>query len=475
MFNKNDDFDRFDLNDDFEFDDYTFTENNKPANRNIFQWFLLFLAVVFIILSLLIFFYQSEIKVFASSDENCKSLVLEKRIIGVETTLECQFETIFGFNNYFLNYNNYKTVKDDISTKENLLILENQEKNSAISQNIKKLQAIGISTLPLANKETENLAENLAIKNDYLKKLDELLVKNLYKIKDLESIFAKTVELNPEIKNSEFDNLFKDYEILSDENKILLYPSLFDSYLKMKSKIILSLSSQKVENGDYLEFDGLGFKNIYDKIPRIGNDFDEQLYPITNSLEIDNFIRESAKKRGYVLQGRLNKENLANLDQDGLVVQVSQDFKKMQIEAAKENVVLNLTSTYRSPEQQQALFMERLVKIFEFKTKTTFEPEKLNTKQGMEIIEEVLKMTAPPGYSRHHSGYTIDVASSTPVFAESPGFAWISKNNYKNAKKFGFIPSYPDNAGMQGPEPEEWEYVWIGTEILQKSTETAEK
>ena len=77
-----------------------------------------------------------------------------------------------------------------------------------------------------------------------------------------------------------------------------------------------------------------------------------------------------------------------------------------------------------------------------------------------------MQVTAPPGYSRHHSGYTIDISGSTPIFANSPGFDWISKDNYANSREFGFIPSYPPNTPNQGPNPEEWEYIWVGKDVL---------
>jgi LAS superfamily LD-carboxypeptidase LdcB len=42
----------------------------------------------------------------------------------------------------------------------------------------------------------------------------------------------------------------------------------------------------------------------------------------------------------------------------------------------------------------------------------------------------------------------------------------MSKDNYLQAKKYGWIPSYPEGAQQQGPEPEAWEYVWVGTASL---------
>jgi LAS superfamily LD-carboxypeptidase LdcB len=52
------------------------------------------------------------------------------------------------------------------------------------------------------------------------------------------------------------------------------------------------------------------------------------------------------------------------------------------------------------------------------------------------------------------------------VFEQSVCFGWLSKGNYKNAKSNGWIPSYPDGAKKQGPDPESWEYVWVGKQNL---------
>ena len=51
-------------------------------------------------------------------------------------------------------------------------------------------------------------------------------------------------------------------------------------------------------------------------------------------------------------------------------------------------------------------------------------------------------------------------------FGSTPAFAWIAANNYENAKRFGFVPSYPPDATSQGPNPEPWEYVFVGDDVL---------
>jgi LAS superfamily LD-carboxypeptidase LdcB len=51
-------------------------------------------------------------------------------------------------------------------------------------------------------------------------------------------------------------------------------------------------------------------------------------------------------------------------------------------------------------------------------------------------------------------------------FKTTSCYAWLSKNNFENAKKYGWVPSYPEEASQQGPEPEAWEYIWVGTQSL---------
>ncbi len=111
---------------------------------------------------------------------------------------------------------------------------------------------------------------------------------------------------------------------------------------------------------------------------------------------------------------------------------------------------------------QNEIFAARLGKIT---------PAKIIDGSSDDKIREILKTTAPPGYSRHHSGYTVDLAcDSDPgvLFENSKCFEWISRDNYINIKKFGWIPSYPEGIKNQGPEPESWEYVWVGLSAVKE-------
>jgi LAS superfamily LD-carboxypeptidase LdcB len=91
-----------------------------------------------------------------------------------------------------------------------------------------------------------------------------------------------------------------------------------------------------------------------------------------------------------------------------------------------------------------------------------------------DVVDLVLQTSSIPGYSKHHTGYAMDWADLTSGkgftdFVETPAHRWLAKDNYHNAKRFGFIPSYPPGASQQGPDPETWEYVWVGVERLKES------
>ncbi|MCZ6518642.1 MAG: hypothetical protein O6853_02485, partial [Actinobacteria bacterium] len=45
-------------------------------------------------------------------------------------------------------------------------------------------------------------------------------------------------------------------------------------------------------------------------------------------------------------------------------------------------------------------------------------------------------------------------------------YAWLSKDNFAIPKQNGLVPSYPDDIVGQGPKPEPWEFVWIGTGLI---------
>jgi LAS superfamily LD-carboxypeptidase LdcB len=182
---------------------------------------------------------------------------------------------------------------------------------------------------------------------------------------------------------------------------------------------------------------------------------------ITGNEEADARIKDIAEKRGYRLRSEPSTElELVN----GLYFQKQSGdaWLKLRKSASKAGLTLSVTSAYRSVDEQLKVLQDR-IKAADF-TVQDIADGSVNT----ELID-VLARTAPPGYSKHHTGYTIDLycaGTDFYEFASSPCFEWLSADNYKIAKEYGFIPSYPPLADAQGPRPEAWEYVWVGDTFL---------
>lgn len=112
----------------------------------------------------------------------------------------------------------------------------------------------------------------------------------------------------------------------------------------------------------------------------------------------------------------------------------------MRDAAEQDGVTLQIVSAFRSIEYQLGIVERKLVR-------------------GLPM-DEILRATAAPGYSEHHTGRCVDF--TTPAFApleeefeRSPAFAWLQRN----AAHHGFILSYP-HGNPHGIAYEPWHWCW---------------
>lgn len=94
--------------------------------------------------------------------------------------------------------------------------------------------------------------------------------------------------------------------------------------------------------------------------------------------------------------------------------------------AADEGVVLLIVSGFRGFDYQARLIRKKI-------------------NAGQEV-SEILKVNAAPGFSEHHTGRAVDIATPgsrplTEEFESSDAFRWLSEN----AARFGFSMTYPRN------------------------------
>lgn len=184
---------------------------------------------------------------------------------------------------------------------------------------------------------------------------------------------------------------------------------------------------------------------------------------ITGDDDVDAKIRSLAEARGYSRtptpeQAVVRIQDEPRLDSTDNLLQplAAKDWQRLKKAASDDGYALSLLSAYRSPEAQREIFLNRLY--------ASISLEDLKNGNGEAIINATLELTAVPGYSRHHTGYTIDLwcEDGSLAFVASDCYQWISQNNYEMAMEYGWIPSYPEGSKTQGPEPEPWEYVWVG-------------
>ncbi len=123
----------------------------------------------------------------------------------------------------------------------------------------------------------------------------------------------------------------------------------------------------------------------------------------------------------------------------------AQNFLAMAQAAKAKQISLVPVSGFRSIADQTYLFFT------------------LKAKQGLTATERAA-VSAPPGYSEHHTGYAVDIADGTRsatdlqiTFETTPAFRWLQAN----AARFGFELSFPKN-NSQGVSYEPWHWRFVG-------------
>lgn len=221
------------------------------------------------------------------------------------------------------------------------------------------------------------------------------------------------------------------------------------------------------QNTNLKIFTGIQFRDLYRSISYPNTQSYTSPPEITGNKAADERIRVLAEKRGFVLTSipvapiEKSGEELTGAYQDDLLQPLAaKSWQETKAAAKTDGIMMSLISGYRSPKSQRELFTERL-----YATGVT--AAQIVSGSADNIVNATLGLTAVPGYSRHHTGYTIDIQCDDGLaFGNSSCNVWLSENNFANAKKFGWIPSYPPDGGEQGPEPEPWEYVWVGKDAL---------
>lgn len=116
-------------------------------------------------------------------------------------------------------------------------------------------------------------------------------------------------------------------------------------------------------------------------------------------------------------------------------------FLKMQSDALKSGLNLEIVSAYRSSKYQIEVFKRKF--NCEIPSDADFEAR--------------LKYSAPSGFSEHHTGLAIDINSTEEDFDQTPEYQWL----LAHACNYDFVMSFPKN-NSQGLGYEPWHWKFIG-------------
>jgi D-alanyl-D-alanine carboxypeptidase len=140
---------------------------------------------------------------------------------------------------------------------------------------------------------------------------------------------------------------------------------------------------------------------------------------------------------------------VAEIEADGkehlLNPAAAEAWRRMSEAASADGVVLHIASAFRNVERQAEIIRRKL-------------------ERGLSL-EQILCVSAPPGYSEHHSGSAVDVCTPgcpplEPEFERTEAFGWLSEH----AGRYGFTLSF-SHGNRYGYAYEPWHWCFRGTTV----------
>jgi len=162
-----------------------------------------------------------------------------------------------------------------------------------------------------------------------------------------------------------------------------------------------------------------------------------------NNLKSQDERNHDARILGHLPYNETPKEKLVLIEPN---IEFHMDMRdsllKMREEAKKDEIYLVFLSGYRSINLQNDIFYS------------------LKSIRNQEAAERA-RVSAPPGYSEHSTGFAIDIGDATQretdfetEFENTDAFRWL----IKNAAKFHFKLSFKKDNKYTDYEPWHWRY-----------------
>jgi zinc D-Ala-D-Ala carboxypeptidase len=162
----------------------------------------------------------------------------------------------------------------------------------------------------------------------------------------------------------------------------------------------------------------------------------------------DTQAKTNGSLLGHLPYTEAPESELAAISSDGrfrMIKPAAQQFLAMQQAARSAGVKLAPISAFRSVKEQESLFFTVGA-------------------QRNQTPAERAALSAPPGYSEHHTGYAVDIGDgAVPAtnlnsnFEQTKAYQWLAEN----AAKYSFEMSFPKD-NPQGVSYEPWHWRFVG-------------
>lgn len=173
----------------------------------------------------------------------------------------------------------------------------------------------------------------------------------------------------------------------------------------------------------------------------------EIVLTITDDMTLTHVSKINALPASYIPSNLVELTGVKTFRKELLRADILPYLQALIAEAARAGLNLGVGSAYRSYFQQEKTFLDWVASV------------------GWEVASLV---SARPGHSEHQLGTTLDLALTTPNFADfrqSPAAPWVAEN----AHRFGFVVSYPaGKEAITGYVHEPWHIRWVGIELATK-------
>ncbi|MGC1395709.1 MAG: M15 family metallopeptidase, partial [Coleofasciculaceae cyanobacterium] len=158
--------------------------------------------------------------------------------------------------------------------------------------------------------------------------------------------------------------------------------------------------------------------------------------------------QDSDKLLGHFPYPEAPASELKPITPDGQILlrdAAAQKYLDMSSAASQAGISLVALSGFRSVDQQQSVFFD------------------VKAERG-QLVTKRAEVSAPPGYSEHHTGYAIDIGDGntpstnlSPDFDKTAAYQWLERN----APFYSFELSFPQN-NQQGVSYEPWHWRFVG-------------